>query len=109
MIHTISCSPRVFRGGLGQVRRRDSERGRFTLIFLETGRQNDPAQIELTYNWDQEAQYSCGRIGHLAFGVDDIYAVCQHLQERGHHRTSSDGRMAFVRSPDQISVALTER
>ena len=113
-VYDLDAALEFFVGGLGlkEVRRRDSERGRFTLIFLETGRQNDPAQIELTYNWDQDAQYSCGRnFGHLAFEVDDIYAVCQHLQERGVTiaRPPRDGRMAFVRSPDQISVELLQK
>ena len=113
-VYDLDAALEFFVGGLGlkEVRRRDSERGRFTLIFLETGRQNDPAQIELTYNWDQDEQYSCGRnFGHLAFEVDDIYAVCQHLQERGVTiaRPPRDGRMAFVRSPDQISVELLQK
>lgn len=98
--------------GLREVRRRDHEKGRFTLVFLETGAEGDAAQIELTYNWDQDAPYSGGRnFGHLAFAVDDIYATCAHLQKRGVtiSRPPRDGRMAFVRSPDQISIELLQR
>lgn len=98
--------------GLREVRRRDSERGRFTLVFLETGADDDTAQIELTYNWDEPEPYSGGRnFGHLAFAVDDIYALCERLQAGGVTilRPPRDGRMAFVRSPDQISVELLQR
>lgn len=96
--------------GLVEARRRDSESGRFTLVFLETG--DDDAQIELTWNWDEEVPYGGGRnFGHLAFEVDDIYATCEHLQACGTTilRPPRDGRMAFVRSPDQISVELLQR
>lgn len=98
--------------GLRQVRRRDHEGGRFTLVFLETGTEGDGAQIELTYNWDQEEPYTGGRnFGHLAFEVDDIYALCDSLQQSGVTilRPPRDGRMAFVRSPDQISVELLQK
>lgn len=98
--------------GLREVRRRDHEKGRFTLVFLETGAEGDAAQIELTHNWDQDAPYGGGRnFGHLAFAVDDIYATCAHLRERGVTilRPPRDGRMAFVRSPDQISIELLQR
>ena len=96
--------------GLVETRRRDSERGRFTLVFLATA----PGQpeIELTHNWDQEAAYTGGRnFGHLAYEVDDIYALCERLQDAGIPilRPPRDGRMAFVRSPDQISVELLQR
>ena len=97
--------------GLKQVRRRDHEKGRFTLVFLETGREGDNAQIELTHNWDQAEDYSVGRsFGHLAFAVDDIYAVCERLQAGGVTilRPPRDGRMAFVRSPDNQSVELLQ-
>jgi lactoylglutathione lyase len=96
--------------GLKEVRRRDSERGRFTLVFLETGAEGDNAQIELTWNWDPE-DYTGGRnFGHLAFAVDDIYAVCTRLREGGVTilRPPRDGRMAFVKSPDGISVELLQ-
>lgn len=98
--------------GLREVRRREHEAGRFTLVFLETGAEGDNAQIELTYNWDQEEAYSVGRnFGHLAFEVDDIYATCAKLQSAGITilRPPRDGRMAFVRSPDAISIELLQR
>jgi len=100
--------------GLREVRRRDVPRGRFTLVFLETPASadgGDTAQIELTHNWDQEEPYTGGRnFGHLAFAVDDIYALCQKLQAAGVviNRPPRDGRMAFVRSPDNISVELLQ-
>ncbi len=98
--------------GLQEVRRRDSEKGRFTLVFLETGHPEDNAQLELTHNWDEPAPYTGGRnFGHLAFAVDDIYAVCERLQSAGVTilRPPRDGRMAFVRSPDAISIELLQR
>ena len=98
--------------GLREVRRRDSEGGRFTLVFLDTGAEGDAAQLELTYNWDQEEPYPTGRFfGHLAFEVDDIYATCARLLEAGViiHRPPRDGRMAFVKSPDGHSVELLQR
>ncbi len=97
--------------GLKEVRRRDSEGGRFTLVFLSTGEPGDPAEIELTYNWDQEEPYTVGRnFGHLAFSVGDIYATCERLAAHGIAilRPPRDGRMAFVRSPDQISIELLQ-
>ena len=97
--------------GLRETRRRDHEGGRFTLVFLETGTPGDAAQIELTHNWDQEDAYDGGRnFGHLAFAVDDIYATCQRLSDGGVTiaRPPRDGRMAFVRSPDGISVELLQ-
>jgi len=98
--------------GLTELRRHDHEKGRFTLVFLGTGAPDDPAEIELTHNWDQEEPYSVGRnFGHLAFAVDDIYATCEKLQASGVTilRPPRDGRMAFVRSPDQISVELLQK
>ncbi len=97
--------------GLREARRTEHAKGRFTLVFLETGAEGDAAQIELTYNWDQEEPYGGGRnFGHLAFAVDDIYATCEKLQQGGVTilRPPRDGRMAFVRSPDQISVELLQ-
>ena len=97
--------------GLLETRRRESESGRFTLVFLSTGKADDPAEIELTYNWDQSEAYTSGRnFGHLAFAVDDIYATCERLQSGGVAilRPPRDGRMAFVRSPDQISIELLQ-
>lgn len=98
--------------GLVERRRRESESGRFTLVFLATGAPDDPAEIELTHNWDQREPYATGRFfGHLAFAVDDIYATCQRLADAGVtiHRPPRDGRMAFVRSPDQHSIELLQR
>ena len=97
--------------GLQELRRRDSERGRFTLVFMGTGHPDDPAMIELTHNWDQAEPYTFGRnFGHLAFAVDDIYAMCDKLQAAGVtiNRPPRDGRMAFVRSPDQVSIELLQ-
>ncbi len=95
--------------GLEEVTRVDVEAGRFTLVFLSAP--GDPhAQIELTHNWDPEA-YGGGRnFGHLAYQVDDIYAACQRLEDGGVtiNRPPRDGRMAFVRSPDEISVELLQ-
>jgi lactoylglutathione lyase len=96
--------------GLEEVRRRESEKGRFTLIFLAAPGDPD-AQIELTYNWDPE-DYGGGRnFGHVAYAVDDIYATCERLAEGGVtiNRPPRDGRMAFVRSPDGISIELLQR
>ena len=100
--------------GLVEVRRRDSEKGRFTLVFLSTADtpEDDSPQVELTYNWDQDEPYSVGRnFGHLAYEVDDIYAVCARLRANGVtiNRPPRDGRMAFVRSPDAISVELLQK
>lgn len=104
--------------GLREVRRTENEKGRFTLVFLaasddmETATSDQKApMIELTYNWDPET-YSGGRnFGHLAFRVDDIYATCQRLMDGGVtiNRPPRDGHMAFVRSPDNVSVELLQR
>ncbi len=96
--------------GLQEVRRRDVPQGRFTLVFLAAPG-DDQAQIELTHNWDPE-DYGGGRnFGHIAYAVDDIYAVCQRLQQHGVtiSRPPRDGHMAFVRSPDNISIELLQR
>jgi lactoylglutathione lyase len=98
--------------GLRELRRRDSPEGRFTLVFLGTGAAGDPAEIELTHNWDEKEPYPTGRFfGHLAFEVDDIYATCARLRDGGVtiHRPPRDGRMAFVKSPDGHSVELLQR
>ena len=95
--------------GLRELRRKDSEAGRFTLIFLAAPG-DEEAQVELTHNWD-EAGYAGGRnFGHLAYQVDDIYAVCQRLHDNGVviNRPPRDGHMAFVRSPDGISIELLQ-
>ena len=96
--------------GLQVLREFSSEQGRFTLIYLAAPG-DEQAQIELTYNWDPE-EYTGGRnFGHIAFAVDDIYAMCQRLQSHGVliNRPPRDGRMAFVRSPDQISIELLQK
>lgn len=98
--------------GLVELKRMDSEAGRFTLVFL-CAPGDDAAQVELTYNWDPEpAPYGIGRaFGHLAYQVDDIYAACARLMSGGVtiNRPPRDGRMAFVRSPDNISVELLQK
>jgi len=107
----IETSLRFYRDALGLevLSRRDHEAGRFTLVFLAAPGDHD-AQVELTHNWDPEV-YSGGRnFGHLAYAVDDIYAACQRLADHGVtiNRPPRDGRMAFVRSPDNISVELLQ-
>jgi len=96
--------------GLEELRRYDSEQGRFTLVFLAAPG-DEEAQVELTHNWDPE-DYDEGRnFGHLAYQVDDIYAVCQNLMDAGVtiNRPPRDGHMAFVRSPDNISIELLQK
>jgi lactoylglutathione lyase len=96
--------------GLQELKRRDIEAGRFTLVFLAAPG-DEEAQLELTWNWDPE-EYTGGRnFGHLAYLVDDIYALCQHLMDSGVtiNRPPRDGHMAFVRSPDGISIELLQR
>ena len=96
--------------GLEEVRRYDNEKGRFTLIFLAAPGDGE-AQVELTYNWDPE-DYGEGRnFGHLAYQVEDIYAACQRLMDAGVtiNRPPRDGHMAFVRSPDNISIELLQK
>jgi len=96
--------------GLVELKRYDNEQGRFTLIFLAAPGDHD-AQVELTYNWDPE-EYDEGRnFGHLAYQVDDIYALCQKLMDAGVtiNRPPRDGHMAFIRSPDNISIELLQR
>ena len=95
--------------GLDELKRYESEQGRFTLIFLAAPGDHD-AQVELTYNWDPE-EYGEGRnFGHLAYRVDDIYALCQRLMDAGVtiNRPPRDGHMAFVRSPDNVSIELLQ-
>ncbi|PSV28376.1 MULTISPECIES: VOC family protein [unclassified Photobacterium] len=103
--------------GLVEIRRKESERGRFTLVFLAAPNQAEAAKetqsplLELTYNWDPES-YTGGRnFGHLAFAVDNIYDLCAHLQNNGVviNRPPRDGHMAFVRSPDGISIELLQK
>lgn len=95
--------------GLIETRRKTYENGRFTLVYLATA-PGEP-EVELTYNWDQEDAYSEGRnFGHLAFSVDNIYDLCQKLMDNGVAilRPPRDGYMAFIRSPDQISIELLQ-
>ena len=96
--------------GLEEVGRHESEPGRFTLVFLAAPG-NESAQVELTWNWDPEELTGGRNFGHLAYEVDDIYATCQHLMDSGVtiNRPPRDGRMAFVRSPDGVSVELLQR
>ena len=96
--------------GLREVGRHENEGGRFTLVFL-AALGNESAQIELTWNWDPEELSGGRNFGHLAYEVDDIYAKCQHLMDSGVtiNRPPRDGRMAFVRSPDGVSVELLQR
>ena len=103
--------------GLQEVRRMESDKGRFTLVFLaapddvEKAKADQAPVVELTYNWDTE-DYGGGRnFGHLAYQVDDIYALCQRLQDKGVtiNRPPRDGHMAFVRSPDGVSIELLQK
>ena len=115
-VRDLDANLRFFCEGLGlrEMRRMENEAGRFTLIFLSADESPD-AEVELTYNWPAEdgssEDYGNARnFGHLAFRVDDIYAKCAHLQELGYtiHRPPRDGHMAFVKSPDDISVELLQ-
>ena len=114
-VRDLPAALRFFCEGLGlrEVRRRDSEAGRYTLVFLsDPGGSGDSPQVELTHNWDQTEPYTHGRnFGHLAYEVEDIYAACQRLVDLGYtiSRPPRDGRMAFVRSPDLVSVELLQR
>lgn len=103
--------------GMVEIRRTDSEKGRFTLVFLaasgdeHSARESKSPLLELTYNWDPE-EYTGGRnFGHLAYRVDDIYALCQQLLDQGVtiNRPPRDGYMAFIRSPDNISIELLQK
>jgi lactoylglutathione lyase len=110
----LDAALRFFCEGLGlrEIRRRDSEQGRFTLVFLGMDPGADSPQIELTHNWDQTEPYTGGRnFGHVAYEVDDVYAACRRMIDLGYviSRPPRDGRMAFVRSPDQISVELLQK
>ncbi len=96
--------------GLKEVRRMENEKGRYTLVFLAAPG-DESAQVELTYNWDPE-EYAGGRnFGHLAYAVDNIYETCERLMKGGVtiNRPPRDGRMAFVRSPDDISIELLQK
>lgn len=112
-VRDLDATLRFFCEGLGlkEVRRTENEAGQFTLVFLAADETPDP-QIELTLNWGSEEDYGNARnFGHLAFEVEDIYSVCAHLQSMGYviHRPPRDGHMAFVKSPDSISVELLQK
>lgn len=96
--------------GLAEVRRHENSAGRYTLVFLAAPG-DESAQLELTWNWDPEDYGSARNFGHLAYAVDDIYAACQRLADGGVviNRPPRDGRMAFVRSPDLISIELLQK
>ena len=110
-VRDLEASLRFYRDALGLVetRRRDYPQGRFTLVYLAAPA-NPEAEVELTWNYDDEDYGGARNFGHLAFAVDDIYAACERLQAHGVtiNRPPRDGRMAFVRSPDQISIELLQ-
>ena len=112
-VHDLDATSRFFTEGLGlrQTRRIDNEAGKFTLVYFAAP-DNPEVEIELTLNWDSDEDYGNARnFGHLAFAVDDIYATCAHLQGLGItiHRPPRDGRMAFVKTPDAISIELLQK
>ena len=97
--------------GLKEIRRKDSEEGKFTLVFLAAPKQEEVC-VELTYNWNSSENYTEGRnFGHLAFEIDNIYQICEKLLDAGViiNRPPRDGRMAFIRSPDNISIELLQK
>jgi lactoylglutathione lyase len=111
-VRDLEASLRFYCDGLGlkEVRRMENSAGRFTLVFLSAD-ETPESEIELTHNWDPEPEYGSSRnFGHLAFRVDDLYAVCGRLQAMGYtiNRPPRDGHMAFVRSPDLISIELLQ-
>lgn len=110
-VRDLDASLRFYRLlGLEEVRRKDSPQGRFTLVYLAAPG-DESAELELTWNYDDEDYGSARNFGHVAYAVDDIYALCQRLMDAGIpiSRPPRDGRMAFVRSPDQISIELLQR
>ena len=110
-VRDLEASMRFYRDALGLVetRRRDYPEGRFTLVYLAAPA-NPEVEVELTYNYDDEDYGGARNFGHLAFAVDDIYGTCERLQAHGVtiNRPPRDGRMAFVRSPDRISIELLQ-
>lgn len=96
--------------GLKELRRRDYEKGRFTLVFLGSD-ENPESQVELTYNWDPESYTEGRNFGHLAYSVENIYDLCNKLMDAGVtiNRPPRDGHMAFIRSPDNISIELLQQ
>src|SRR5476651_2177724 len=112
-VRDLDASLKFYCEGLGlrEVRRMDNPQGKFTLVFLSAP-DSPEAEVELTHNWGSEEGYGSARnFGHLAFRVDDIYAICAHLQSMGVtiNRPPRDGHMAFVRSPDLISIELLQK
>ena len=111
-VRDLDATLHFFRDGLGlrETRRHDNPAGRYTLVYLSAP-ENPEAEIELTFNYDDEDYGGARNFGHLAFGVDDIYATCARLQAMGVtiNRPPRDGRMAFVRSPDNISIELLQK
>lgn len=111
-VRDLNASMHFFRDALGLVetRRNDYPEGRFTLVYLAAP-ENPEAEVELTFNYEAEDYGSARNFGHLAFAVDDIYATCQRLQAHGVviSRPPRDGRMAFVRSPDSVSIELLQK
>jgi len=112
-VRDLDASLRFYCDGLGlrEVRRLENQQGRFTLVFLSAP-DSPEAELELTWNWGSEEDYGSARnFGHLAFRVDDIYATCTHLQSMGVtiNRPPRDGHMAFVRSPDLVSIELLQK
>jgi lactoylglutathione lyase len=118
-VRDIAASLKFYCDGLGmmEIRRIDNDRGRFTLVFLSApedearARSEKAPMIELTYNWDEEDYGSARNFGHLAFVVEDIYAICDRLSAMGVtiNRPPRDGHMAFVRSPDLVSIELLQK
>ncbi len=112
-VRDLEASLRFYCQGLGleEARRKDYPQGRFTLVYLRAPGQAD-VEVELTHNWESQDDYGSARnFGHLAFAVDDIYALCAHLSGMGVtiNRPPRDGHMAFVRSPDHISIELLQK
>ena len=111
-VRDLDASLKFFRDALGliETRRNDYPKGRFTLVYL-AALENPEVEVELTYNYDDEDYGGARNFGHLAFAVDDIYATCARLQAQGIivNRPPRDGRMAFVRSPDRISIELLQK
>lgn len=111
-VHNLDISLDFFvnKLGLKEIRRKANEKGRYTLVFLSC-KSGEP-EIELTYNWDEKAPYSTGRnFGHLAFEVENIYSFCEELEKNGVEilRPPRDGYMAFIKSPDGISIELLQK
>jgi lactoylglutathione lyase len=111
-VRDLEASMAFYRDALGliETRRKDYPQGRFTLVYLAAP-ENPDSEVELTYNYDEEDYGSARNFGHLAFAVNNIYTICEQLQQHGViiNRPPRDGRMAFVRSPDNISIELLQK